>query len=129
MRIKLSILIAGVLASGAAVAVEYRCEVERKLDSSREYSQMQISAGQFHNVVEETAEGSFVSRCSYVRSQKAVTCDRYQADHVEVDSHVRMKKFYFFRSQFDFQLFSDLTFLENNGRGGISYGTCHVVGP
>ncbi len=41
----------------------------------------------------------------------------------------RIKKFYVFRSQFDVQVYPDLSFIENNGRGGIAFGTCSVVAP
>ena len=65
-----------------------------------------------------------LERCSFSLSQNKVTCDKYQVDRVEVDKWVGIKKFYFFKGQFDVQLFSDLSFIENNGRGGVSYGKC-----
>ncbi|WP_281970147.1 MULTISPECIES: hypothetical protein [unclassified Polynucleobacter] len=56
-----------------------------------------------------------------------VTCDRYSVDRVEVDKFVGIKKFYFFKGQFDVQLFPDMNFVENNGRGGVSYGKCEKL--
>ena len=112
-----------------ALAVQYSCEVTRKLDREREYTAEQIAKFRFSNRVEESNEGSFVSRCSFAESAGKVTCDRYKIDRVALDENVRLKKFYVFRSQFDFQLFPDLSFVENNGRGGMSYGKCALVSP
>ena len=58
-----------------------------------------------------------------------MTCDRYPMDKVVLDENVKIKKYYLFRSQFDVQLFADLLFIENNGRGGIAFGRCRVVAP
>lgn len=79
--------------------------------------------------VEESGGGAFVSRCSFSPSANKVTCDRYQVDKVVFDENAKIKKYYVFRSQFDVQLFSDLSFIENNGRGDIAYGKCRVVAP
>jgi hypothetical protein len=68
-----------------------------------------------------------LERCSYSTSQSKVTCDRYSVDRVEVDKFVGIKKFYYFKGQFDVQLFPDMNFVENNGRGGISYGKCEKL--
>ena len=81
------IIILGILPTFAQ-AVEYSCEVSRKLDVDREYSASQVSQGK-----------------------------------------VKIKKFYVFDSQFDVQLFADLTFVENDGRTGISFGKCQVTSP
>jgi hypothetical protein len=48
-------------------------------------------------------------------------------DKVVFDEFVNIKKYYLFKSQYDFQLYEDLSFVENNGRGGISYGICSVI--
>ena len=112
-----------------ALAVEYSCEVTRKLDVERDYTAEQISKFQYSNRLEESSDASFVSRCSFAQSVGRVTCDRYKIDRVEFDANARIKKFYVFRSQFDFQLFPDLSFVENTGRGGVSYGKCKVVSP
>lgn len=112
-----------------ALAEEYSCEVTRKLDREREYTAEQIAKFQYSNRVEESNDGSFVSRCSFAQRAGKVTCDRYKIDRVAFDENVRIKKFYVFLSQFDFQLFPDLSFVENNGRGGVSYGKCTLVSP
>ena len=71
--------------------------------------------------------GSLAAR--FAMSAGKITCDSYDVDRVEVDPVVRIKKFYVFGSQFDVQLFPDLTFVENNGRGGIAFGRCTLLAP
>ncbi len=110
-------------------AVEYACEVTRKFDREREYTAEQIAKLQYSNRVEESYESAFVSRCSFAPSAGKVTCDRYKIDRVSFDENMKIKKYYLFRSQFDFQVFDDLSFVENNGRGGVSYGKCTLVSP
>jgi len=112
-----------------ALAVEYECNVERKLDTERPYTAEQIQKGQFSIRIEENRNIAAISRCSFSASAQKVTCDRYQMDKVVFDENVKIKKYYLFRSQFDVQVFSDLFFVENNGRGGIAFGRCRVVAP
>ena len=116
-------------APGFAAAAEYDCKVTKKFDSENSYTAHQIEKGHFSVKVEESGGGAFVARCSFSPSASKVTCDRYQVDKVLFDENVKIKKYYVFRSQFDVQLFSDLSFIENNGRGGIAYGKCRVVAP
>lgn len=115
--------------SSAANAVEYLCKVDRKLDNERQYTTEQLAKGQFAALLEEKHSEAFVSRCSFAQSAAKVTCDRYKVDKVAFDERIKSKKFYVFHSQFDFQLFSDLSFVENNGRGGVSYGKCTLTSP
>lgn len=114
---------------GFAAAAEYDCKVGKKLESEATYTPHQIEQGQFSVKIEESGGGAFVSRCSFAPSANKITCDRYQVDKVAFDEKVKIKKYYVFRSQFDVQLFPDLSFVENNGRGGIAYGKCRVVAP
>jgi len=58
-----------------------------------------------------------------------ITCDRYQMDTVVLDEQVKIKKYYLFQSQFDVQLFANLSFIENNGRGSVAYGKCRFIAP
>jgi histidinol-phosphate/aromatic aminotransferase/cobyric acid decarboxylase-like protein len=116
-------------AATTARAAEYTCAVTRKLDREREYPQQQIEQYQYSVRIEDGNTEFFVSRCSYTPSASNVTCDRYKIDHVVFDLNVKVKKYYVFNSQFDLQLFPDLTFVENNGRGGIAYGKCKVISP
>lgn len=123
------VFILALCASGFAAAAEYDCKVAKKVDSENSYTAHQIEKGQFSVKVEESGGGAFVSRCSFSPSANKVTCDRYQVDKVVFDENVKIKKYYVFQSQFDVQLFSNLSFIENNGRGGIAYGKCRVVAP
>jgi hypothetical protein len=114
---------------GLATAVEYDCAVEKKIDSENTYTPDQIDKYQYSVKVEKGKEGAFLSRCSFSLVENKVTCDRYRVDRVVFDEHAKIKKYYAFRSQFDVQLFPNLLFVENNGRGGIAYGQCRVVAP
>lgn len=100
------------------------CVVEKKLDSERIYSQADLNRFQFH--VELLSEDDHVTlrRCSFAPSHGRVTCDDYTADHVVRDPIPGIQKFYHFRSQFDVQVFSSGSFIENNGRGSIAFGSC-----
>lgn len=114
---------------GLTAAAEYDCKVERKFDSEKTYTANQVENYQYSVKVEEGNGGAVVSRCSFSPSEKKVTCDRYEVDKVVFDENVNIKKYYVFRSQFDVQLFSNFTFIENNGRGGVAYGKCRVIAP
>jgi len=127
--LRVSVILLALCMSGFAAAAEYDCKVGKKVESEATYTAHQIEQGQFSVKVEESGGGAFVSRCSFSPSANKVTCDRYQADKIVFDENEKIKKYYIFRSQFDVQLFSDLSFVENNGRGGIAYGKCRVAAP
>ena len=110
-------------------AAEYRCKVEKKFDNEHVYSAAEIEKGQFSVQIEEKGNIAFISRCSFAPSATGVTCDRYQVDKMAFDENVKIKKYYVFRSQFDVQLFPNLLFIENNGRGSIAYGRCSLIAP
>jgi hypothetical protein len=110
-------------------AAEYDCKIEKKLGPDMTYTLAQLEKDKFSVKIEEDKRATFVSRCSFALSAQKVTCDRYQVDKVVFDENVKIKKYYLFRSQFDVQLFPDLSFVENNGRGGIGYGKCRLVVP
>ena len=103
--------------------------VEAKFNPEHVYSQSQLQKGQFSVLVEERGNSAFLTRCSFAYSSQKVTCDRYEVDKVVFDENVKIKKFYVFRSQFDVQVFYDLFFIENNGRGDIAFGKCEIVAP
>lgn len=127
--LRTSVIVLALCAPGFAAAAEYDCKVAKKVDSENTYTAHQIENGQFSMKVEESGGGAFVSRCSFSSSANKITCDRYPVEKVVFDEKVKIKKYYVFQSQFDVQLFSDLSFVENNGRGGIAYGKCRVVAP
>lgn len=117
-------------------AVEYTCDVIKKTNPSFEYSTNQLKKLQFSIHITENQAETILSRCSYVESKKQVTCDDYKVDKIASDSiqtqennFNQIKKYYVFRGQFDVQLFPDLSFIENNGRGGISFGKCNLTSP
>lgn len=101
----------------------YDCKVTRKFDSQNEYTPSILEKYQYSVKIKDTSKPE-LERCSFVPSQNKVTCDRYSVDKVETDKFVGIKKFYYFIGQFDVQLYPDMRFVENNGRGGISYGSC-----
>lgn len=123
------LLVLTTAASIAAHAIEYSCEPTRQVGHNFEHSSDQIVTFKISTLIEESSEGSFFSRCSRVSSAADVTCDRYKIDQVVYDKYPKIKKYYHFSSQFDIQLFPDLSFVENNGRGFIYYGKCVLLSP
>ena len=113
-----------------ADAVIYDCQVERKLDRERVYAPQDLVKYRPRVLIEQTDGEAYVSRCSFSIINGGVeTCDKYKADYVAFDAHVDVSKFYVFESQFSVQLFSDGDFVEDNGRGTISFGTCKKLLP
>ena len=115
------------LVAPAVGAAEYECPVTKKLNAERVFSEDEMKKWQFSVKIEDLAEGSFVSRCSV--SSGKTECLRLRVDRLEHDRHIGAKKFYAFRSQVDVQLFRDLSFVDNNGRGGLAFGHCSLVAP
>jgi hypothetical protein len=134
-----ALLAAALLVPSAVLAVEYECKVERKVDQERVYSDEQLRKGKFSARIRDDGKTATISRCSYAASEQKVTCDSYDVDKVADDETWdqdgdkwvtrKIKKYYRFRGQYDVQVFPDLSFVENNGRGGIAYGRCRVVSP
>jgi hypothetical protein len=111
------------LSSSLVYSSTYDCKVTRKFDLQNEYTPSILEKYKYSVKIKDTPKPE-LERCSFVPSQNKVTCDRYLVDRVETDKFVGIKKFYYFTGQFDVQLYPDMRFLENNGRGGISYGSC-----
>ena len=111
--------------SANANAEELWCKVTRKLDSEREYSRENLDKHKPGVFVRTGAYGATLSRCSYGFSGKH-SCDEYAVDKIEIDNNSGHRKFYYYRGQFDVQVFSNNRFIENNGRGTISFGQCWV---
>ena len=107
-------------------AVTYHCETTEKYDFGKTYSQEELNKGKFSVRLEEGQEGAYVYRCSFTPSQQSITCDKYRVDKIEYDNNVNLKKYYVFNSQYNFQIFSNLSSLEDNGRGAIQYGKCQI---
>jgi len=106
-------------------AFTYDCKVSKKLGENNIVSQDALLKWQFSVKIHDLPKPE-VERCSFETTKNQVTCDRYTVDRVSFDQNINAKKFYHFSSQFDVQLFRDLSFVENNGRGGISFGKCEV---
>ncbi len=121
---KVLLIFACIFLSINSYSVEYSCEVERKLNKSFEYTEAQLIAEKYLVKVKEVGEKVFISRCSFSSSENAVTCDRYEIDKIVTDSFIKAKKYYMFSSQFDVQVFKNMSFIENNGRSGISFDKC-----
>ena len=129
-----------VLWSSTLSAVEYRCDVKQKLffsgsgTAEREIkvhmtTPEDLEKYQFHLLVVDTEDKTIVSRCSFTPSAGKITCDPYTPDEVMRDPFVKIKKYYYFAGQFDLQIFANMTFVENNGRGGIAFGRCEATAP
>ena len=107
----------------------FECKVEKKYsaDLSVIQTKQEVEKSNFNIKIQE-AQDTTVKRCSFAPSQNAVTCDTYSADRVEFTNtqFVKIKKFYVTNSQYDIQIFEDLSFIENNGRGSIAYGKCKI---
>ena len=115
-------------------AASYRCDtVERAYFDPHGKAQRataeHLAKAKAHVIIEEDGPRARVSRCSWSAFEGKIVCDTYTADQVVLDPNIGAKKFYFFRSQFDVQVFRDLTFIENNGRGQFSLGKCQLTSP
>lgn len=117
-------------------AVEYNCTVTKKISQEYEYNKQELANGKFSVVIKENKNKAYLSRCSHSYAEDKVTCDHYSVDKIVSDDiHTtkgdinHIKKFYVFRGQFDVQLYPDLSFIENNGRGDISFGKCLLTSP
>ncbi|WP_136057762.1 hypothetical protein [Candidatus Halocynthiibacter alkanivorans] len=112
-----------------AHSVTYDCTVSSKVWKDGSYSKAQIRDGQCSVKIDDRGSNATLSRCSFARSEGRITCDEYEADYIDQDPNVGVKKFYYFGGQFDIQLFASTFFVENNGRGTIANGTCRVIRP
>ena len=125
------------LVANQAFAVEYYCEVTKKINPENERSTEMIKRFKYANKLEEIGNKAFISRCSFSPSEGKETCDRYEVDHIErspVTNEETLEKrfkvkYYYYRGQLDFQIFPDMSFVENNGQGSIQYGKCQITSP
>jgi hypothetical protein len=117
------ILILLLLFPSIVFSSSYDCVVTRKIGLENIVSDIELKKWKFSVKIHDTPKPE-LERCSFTPSEKKITCDRFSVDRVEVDKFVGIKKFYYFSGQFDVQLYPDMKFVENNGRGGISYGMC-----
>jgi hypothetical protein len=111
------------LQSTLSFAASYDCKVTRKVGANDIVSERDLEKSKYSVKIYDTNKPE-LERCSFISSKNTVTCDKYPVNKVETDKYVGIKKFYYFTGQFDVQLFPDMQFVENNGRGVIAYGKC-----
>lgn len=112
-----------------ALSITYYCPVSSKVWEKGAYSASQLQSGRFAVKIVDSGDRATLSRCSFTPIEGRVTCDDYEVDYIAQDNNIGVKKYYVFNSQFDIQLFANMFFVENNGRGNIGYGTCRVTRP
>lgn len=122
-----SILVSATLAASFVPPAVYRCEVNRKVDETHTYTDAELERAKFSVIVRDVDGSAKISRCSFASLQGRVTCDDYRVAHIAVDPNIGARKYYVFDSQFDVQVFRDLSFVENNGRGSVSFGSCKMT--
>ena len=103
-------------------AAEYFCPVSFKQSTDGPYTAEQLQKWTPTVRVSHIGNSATISRCSFTTSAGAVTCDDYQADFIHKDRYGGHTKYYYYRGQLDVQIFSDLNFIENNGRGSVAFG-------
>ena len=108
----------------AAPQPTLRCEATQKIDPSGPWDHDRLREGQWHVLLDASTDPVIISRCSFAPSQGRVTCDDLTVDHVEEDLSIGVKKYYVFASQYDLQVFPNMSFVENNGRESVTFGTC-----
>jgi len=109
---------------GKLPLVEYRCPATRKYHFDTTYSPEDIKDEQFSTRLKELPDGFSLFRCSFSSFSGKVGCTRYKVDRVEVNQDLKIKKYYAFGSQINFQIFTDLKSVWDDGLGGIQYGKC-----
>lgn len=108
-------------------ATSYKCEPEfQTVFGSRVENNDFLKVFKPYTFVHSEASGS-VERCSRSYTQNQHVCETYKVDRFENDANVQVKKYYVFTSQYDIQIFKDLSYIDNNGRGGMLYGKCKII--
>lgn len=112
---------------GRQATTDYLCPATQKYQGQTVYTPEQLKKRQFSTRLNELPEGFFLDRCRFSVVDGKVTCDRQKVDRVELDPDLKIKKFYVFRSQINFQIFPNLSSLEDDGRGSVQFGQCEMV--
>ena len=129
MKIRLIACCLIVLNSASVFAAEYYCDVLVKRDLEHIYSEQEHKKWQWGVKIVDDGASSTISRCSFSTSENRVTCDDYPVEYMHADPYVGIKKYYYFTGHFDVQLYPDMQFIENNGRGSIGRGQCKLTRP
>ena len=112
--------------AGSASATDLYCPVSSKWDEEKRYPTEELIQYQYSVRIVEQDGVITLKRCSFSPSRQIVDCDDYVVDHVETDPHTSIKKYYYFKGQFDVQIFPSGKFIENNGRGTFASGACQA---
>ncbi|MGR6873539.1 hypothetical protein ACU6U9_14805 [Pseudomonas sp. HK3] len=117
-----------ILVSHNSLANEYHCKAVEKYSFSIKYTKDIMSLGQFSTRIEEIKKNTYLSRCSmsFKFRPPEIRCVRYLVDKIEYDKNIRNKKYYIFKEKIDFQIFSDFSSIENDGKGSVQFGECKV---
>ncbi|STX84925.1 Uncharacterised protein [Legionella donaldsonii] len=106
-------------------ALTYTCNTFKKVNFEQEYPKDQLEKFQSFTLLETYDDNvAYVSRCVYF--DKKIQCKKMLVDRIERDTNGNSTKFYVFASHFNFQLFHNLSGLEDNGGGDISFQKCTV---
>ena len=122
-----SLSLSAILISTSSFGLTLECNVLIKYSNKGKYSQANLQKYNPSLKIEFAGDKYYVSRCSYETIANKITCDKHKMDKAVVDDFTSYIKLYQFSSQFDVQLFTDKSFVENNGRSSVSYGTCKVT--
>ena len=122
-----SLSLTTILISTASFGLTLECNVLNKYSSKGKYSKANLQKYNPSIKIEFSGDKYYVSRCSYETIANKITCDKHKMDKAVIDNFTSYIKLYHFSSQFDVQLFTHKSFVENNGRGSVSYGTCKVT--
>jgi len=125
-RLLLSCAISCIVCS-SALADTFDCRVEQKYNSIGAYPVGNLVEFQPRVLLDVTKDGTYLSRCSISLVAGGVeTCETYTVDRIVVDKRVGISKYYYFEGQFDMQVWPSGQFIENNGRGSVSFGSCTI---
>lgn len=119
--------LSAILISTSSFGLSLECKVQSKYSKDGKYSQANLRKYSPSVKIQMTGKKYYVSRCSYETVANTITCEKHKMDKAVLDKYSSIIKFYHFESQFDVQLFSDKSFIENNGRTSVSYGNCIVT--
>ncbi|QMT62073.1 hypothetical protein [Legionella sp. PC997] len=124
MNLSKKILIILLLLPITSYAVTYTCNIIKKLGFEHEYSKEELDKHPFFTLLETSEDITYISRCIYFN--KKLQCKKMLVDKIVHDNNVNITKFYVFEPQYNFQLFHNLSGIEDNGRGDISFEKCTV---
>jgi hypothetical protein len=113
----------------SAHSATYKCEPEFQTVFGKHVENNDfIKSFKPYTLVQDDRDAS-IQRCSRSFTENKHNCENYKIDRIENDSNVLVKKYYIFKAQYDIQIFKELSYIDNNGRGGMLYGKCKLVSP